>query len=614
MSDQKQTPDQIRESIRQARLEGRLIEEEMRLSRLKSARSLRRLRESSDQWDYLNTYQDILDRMRQPDGGLLTPISIASDRKWGANWPFWRTWTDHAKLRGFSRIMLGMSTNAQGGLEGLTSFVVSDGCSYRVAERKGKDVPDGLASACQELLEEIIELNDFAALEQELFMRDHRDGESFTRHFVRDDGMTDLRVVEPEFVIEDAGVMKETGETDPAAYSFGVYTDPDDVAEELGAIVSYTGTAGNAELVPADEIDHLKIGVDSTIKRGMPDFVLDTYDLLKTATRALENMGEQTAIQSAITMIRQHETALQGQAQSFSDGLADYQRPNPFNGNQENVQRITKGTVFDIPKGMTFAGTPFSQGVPYFIQVVQLILRNLAVKWNAPEWLFSGDASNNNYASSLTAESPFVRRCKRFQGTHTAARRRTLWRCVQTYVETRKGLKFGQQTIPWEQLRRLLHIQAEAPSLVVRDELQEAQKNQIYFMMGEKSLQTIAQQQGDDYEQEQVNRQQHAEQFGGPGLPLDVPPEEEERAPAPGGAGGASGNADSGLRATVGGLNAIAALQADYYAGKLPRVAAIANVQLLFGFKSGEAERLFPEVAPTKLTPDDAPKPDQEAA
>ena len=61
------------------------------------------------------------------------------------------------------------------------------------------------------------------------------------------------------------------------------------------------------------------------------------------------------------------------------------------------------------------------------------------------------------------------------------------------------------------------------------------------------------------------------------------------------------------LRTTVGGLNAIAGIQANYYAGKIPRAAAVANVQLLFGFSPAEAASLFPEIAPTKLTPDDAP-------
>ena len=58
----------------------------------------------------------------------------------------------------------------------------------------------------------------------------------------------------------------------------------------------------------------------------------------------------------------------------------------------------------------------------------------------------------------------------------------------------------------------------------------------------------------------------------------------------------ASGSAD--LRATVGGSTAVAELQRSYYRGDLPRVAAIANAVLIFGFTEAEAARLFPDIPP----------------
>ncbi|MBY0527326.1 MAG: hypothetical protein K2R98_28275, partial [Gemmataceae bacterium] len=120
-----------REQLRQARTEARLIEAELRLGQLKTLKSRRAIREQTDQWDYLSTYQDLLDRMRQPDGALLMPVSTAADRLYGANWPFWRTWTDHAKLRGMARILVGMSTQAQGAIGGLSSYVCGAGATYR---------------------------------------------------------------------------------------------------------------------------------------------------------------------------------------------------------------------------------------------------------------------------------------------------------------------------------------------------------------------------------------------------------------------------------------------------------------------------------------------------
>lgn len=55
----------------------------------------------------------------------------------------------------------------------------------------------------------------------------------------------------------------------------------------------------------------------------------------------------------------------------------------------------------------------------------------------------------------------------------------------------------------------------------------------------------------------------------------------------------------------------LAQLQQAVYAGQLPRLAAIANVQVTFGFSADQAEALFPDVAPVKTTPDEPDQADQ---
>ncbi|MBY0523449.1 MAG: hypothetical protein K2R98_08615, partial [Gemmataceae bacterium] len=297
----------------------------------------------------------------------------------------------------------------------------------------------------------------------------------------------------------------------------------EDVQTLYGFTVSYSGTVGDAEYVPAAEMEHVKIGVDRAVKRGITDFCFDTYDSLKTASRAIQNMNEAVAIQAAIAFIRQHDTALAGQVQSFQDGLADYDRPNPFTGAKENVQRIGPGTVWDVPKGMTYVPPPFAQGIPYFAQVVQLVLRNVGAKWNAPEWLMSGDASNNNYASSITAESPFVKRCKTFQAFYGGVNVGTIWRAVKWYCEKRGGIKAGDQLFDYATIRRIVAIQAVPPTIEVRNTLQQAQENQIYTTIGVKSPQTVQQELSLDPEEQQANFDEFRERTGGQGGTLDLP-------------------------------------------------------------------------------------------
>ena len=70
----------------------------------------------------------------------------------------------------------------------------------------------------------------------------------------------------------------------------------------------------------------------------------------------------------------------------------------------------------------------------------------------------------------------------------------------------------------------------------------------------------------------------------------------------------AGADSSNDLRATVGGSQQIMALQVAYYSGDLPRDACTNQARILFGFSPEEAEALFPQVKPEKLTPDDQPK------
>lgn len=61
------------------------------------------------------------------------------------------------------------------------------------------------------------------------------------------------------------------------------------------------------------------------------------------------------------------------------------------------------------------------------------------------------------------------------------------------------------------------------------------------------------------------------------------------------------GDAAAELRTSVGGSAQIAERQAEYYEGKVPREAVLANLEHVLGFTRAEAEALLPEVLPTPL-------------
>lgn len=556
------------------------------------------LTEGNFLWDWVSGYQDLIDRLRSPDGLLLSAISVAADRRYGAYWPFFRTWNDLALLRGASRILFQTCGLARGAVSGLTSYIIGEGSTTRAAPKK--DCPLGLAEAVQDVLDENCKVNGWAGLEQEALRRDVRDGEWYLRDFAQDSGLTLTRTVGPEQLIQPANSSLEE-------WSFGKKNpigEQHDVQTVLAYHVCYDGDNTHGAIVSAEEMYGHTCNVDRDVKRGIPDLAYDVYDFLKVASRLIENMGEGSAIQAAIAQIRQWDAPVAAdQATDFADSEADYTQTNPWTGSTQNVRQIRPGTIEDIPKGMTYVPPPFAQGSSAYIEVEQAVLRAVAVTWNAPEWLTSGDASNNNYASSLTAESPFIKYCLRRQGEYKTCFTEARWRALRNYCEAKGGITANGSKYSFADVQKYVDIQLEYPSAEVRNRLEEAQANSIRVQGRWKSPQTVCQEEGGDWEQELANMEEFDAQMGqqGPPLPDDLGGD------AGGDLGGGNSpttTGDTSLRATVGGLNAIASLQSDYYAGKVPREAAVANARLLFGFSPSEAAGLFPEIAPVKLTPD----------
>lgn len=603
-----------RERLRQLRLQARILQEEARLKVLQ--RHSKRLAESQESWEWIGGYQDVVDRLRGPERDLVLPVSTAADRRYGANWPFWRTWVEHSRLRASARLICTLSTLADGALQGLTSYVIGEGFTFRATSKD--TAPDDLLAAVQDCVDDFDDANCFDELQQELFVRDRRDGEFFLRSFDDDYGTMLVRTVEPEQVLEPVG-------QDPEVHSFGIYNKREDLQQVTAYHVALDGNAGNGEEVPADEIVHSKVNVDRLVKRGLTDFCFDTYDQLKSASRLLENMTEGAAIQASIALLRQHEGTSSAGVSEFIGSIADYEQFNGVTGRTEKVERFYPGKVVDAPKGMTVQTPSFGANAPNFVAIVQAVLRSVAVKWNAPEWLVSGDSSNNNYASSITAESPFVKTCKRRQKYYKRRFLEVIWRAIKLRCDA-GCLRAQGRAWSYREVKALVEIQAEAPTLETRNKQEEASTNQTYIQAKVKSVQTVQQELGLDSEQEAVNIKEWDEQFGqddgqlpDPGDPGSEPQPGEDPlaqpapapapempasppAPEPGLAGGQGGD-DSGqaLRATVGGSQAIAALQRSYYNGELPRGACVANAQIVFGFTPADADQLFPATPPTPM-------------
>jgi hypothetical protein len=123
----------------------------------------------------------------------------------------------------------------------------------------------------------------------------------------------------------------------------------------------------------------------------------------------LRNMGEVAAIQTAIAWVSQYATATAEQVGTLIRAGSDYTRPKigDPSGKLMDVVTYEPGTVLHMDSNRQFVAGPVGSGTAGFIQVEQAILRGCGSRWRFPEY-FSGDASNNNMASSIVAGSPFV--------------------------------------------------------------------------------------------------------------------------------------------------------------------------------------------------------------
>lgn len=457
--------------------------------------------------DWVSGWQDLFQQF-QAGATVFSPISTPADRKWGRNWPILQNEVQLSLLRMPARILCATNSYADGIVRGLTSYVIENGFKYEVqskgantkaAQRDDADNP--LVKDAQEVIDEFQDREEWSDLEAELFGLSRTDGEYFLRHFHDEDDLTYVREVYPE----------QVRQRDPKSteWFFGIQCKPGDPQSVLKYSVDNLDDSGQYDIVDADDMVHCKINSLRGIKRGVTDFWGGTYKALVLAERLSNNAGDGAAEREAIAFFRTHETANLGQVSAF----IETQKPN----HGQHPQGIV-----DIPKGLKPEPPPNS-GSEGSVAVLGALLQRAAQRWQAPAWLASADASATNYASSLTAESPFVRWVTRCQRYYRGRFLRTMCIVLGNAVIARR--------LPANTLD-LVRVVAEPPRVEVRDTEQEARVDQIYVGMGAKPIQRISREQGWDYEQDMQDIAEHQAAF---------PPPESLQLPDDEGGGGAGG-------------------------------------------------------------------------
>lgn len=481
---------------------------------------------------------DLFDRLRGRDanGTYWLPLSVASDRQHGANWPVWRTDQELSRHRQASRMLCAQNGYAQGLIRNLTNYIIGEGMQYKIVSKHlvdaDRDTPGVQDPAmvqrhidqCQKVLDKWLEVNRWNVAscshdsthpvsdsrETETFRRVIRDGEAYLRFFESDDGLLRVRFIEPEQIVNPPGVGYQDG------WSFGVQhqVDPvEDVENRVAYHLQYISPDEAhrqkewGEVVSASEVIAIMApGTDSTVKRGFPMLSFGVLDALDRAAKLQRNASIGAAIRAATAEIWQHSFGTQSQISSLATSLRETTMENPRTGATENVERIHPGAIRRIPEGQQLVGHPPDQ-TNSFLAGVQGDLRLANSAFSAPEY-WTGDASNGNYASLQESSAPTVLMGQVNQGHFIRAFQRAAWRALRYASETGH---LDSDALRW------VTVQVTGPKVLHRNEAEVANVNNVYLQNRIKSPQLVQQELGLDPEIEAANWEEWDQKFGGMG-------------------------------------------------------------------------------------------------
>ncbi|MEE9472359.1 MAG: hypothetical protein V3V82_00060 [Acidimicrobiia bacterium] len=426
----------------------------------------------------------------------------------GRQSPLFTTSAELDQMRSAARWLFDTTATGQASIGALADYCIgSSGYDYTILDKvsePGKAGPrhrSALANAVQGIVDEILEASDFVVTrERELFERAHVEGEAAATLYpggLR--GIPRLRITEPELITAEGASQAPNGRD----ISFGVDTLDDDVETVFGYIIDWP--VGPAAYVPEAQLELLKLNVGSNVKRGVSDlFPLQSW--LPMATKLLENMGQGGALQAAIAYIIGYpagttNSQLETLRSRGTERTVTHQTPNQ---GQKTVhqERQRPGSIVRTKVGQTYTAGPMgSSRAPNYVLIEQALLRMIGTRWRMPEAMISGDASNANFASSLVAESPFVRSCEAIQGVHAKSNERLIWKAVRMAAAAGRLTGFE---MTWPDIRRALKMKVTPPRVSSRNALQETQRRQILNDKGILSDETWATQEDLDIEEERA--------------------------------------------------------------------------------------------------------------
>jgi len=299
---------------------------------------------------------------------------------------------DFNTMRTNARKMYYKDPGARGIIESAVNYVIGKDCTV-TANDESPEVQgywDGWS-----------EFNGWDLRSKEFFRRLLRDGEVFLRKFEPIGG----GIYEQVRFIDPAEIQNPNGLHGWGTHSFGIECDPDDIETPINYYRRYArNNTDQWEQIPADEIIHVKIMVDSDVKRGL-SFLIGIGEYLTKYKSWLNDRIMLNKIRHLFNLVAKPQGA--AAATALKSQFSDVTGKTPTGGTA-NKKMPKPGSVL-IAKGVDWEYQSLNINATDTKDDGRAIELMVGKGTCFPEYITRGDASNANYASTSVSESPFIK-------------------------------------------------------------------------------------------------------------------------------------------------------------------------------------------------------------
>ena len=333
------------------------------------------------------------------------------DRTDGRYRPVYQNEMDLRRVRAMAWFIYETVPAAAAWANRLLDYTIGTGFDWSVKAADKSNSP--LARAAKAWLDRVLENSQWSSqLERESFIREVVDGE-FLTSIDSSMGSVALHCHEPDELTEPAyfhelNAWLEIEDFVPS-WTFGVLTRQNRPANHLGFHLVHDITGDDWDFYRPAKFEFWKRNSRANAKRGFSDFHRAFLHIARSDL-VLTNTAEGAANQAAIAYIVEHaETSSATDVERFALANSYQSRTvDPLTRQTSVRKRLRSGTRLDVRGAKFHAGLLGSNNSEIYIQVIEASLRIAGTVHAFPEGMLTGSYANNNFASSLTAESPFV--------------------------------------------------------------------------------------------------------------------------------------------------------------------------------------------------------------